>query len=106
MMNRMSLSIELSDKAERYLSALVETGLYGKTINEAAQRLLEEQLWKLIHDGSIKTGMEMQESSDPKCPNCGSPRIHAPDVMSSYDFICEDCERGFNLPVIGVTDAT
>ena len=38
----------------KYLQQLVDTGLYGKTKAEAAERLLSDEVKKLLQDGTLK----------------------------------------------------
>jgi hypothetical protein len=39
-----------------HLRRLVETGLYGKTVPEAAERLIAQGIERLMNDGVLKRG--------------------------------------------------
>lgn len=47
----MTVTIQ-NDKVELYLDALVRTGLFGHTRQEAARRLIERQLLRLLDEES------------------------------------------------------
>jgi hypothetical protein len=48
------LKLSSTPKMRRYLDALVEKELYGKTGTEVGQRLLEERIRGLIAEGTLK----------------------------------------------------
>jgi len=51
-----SITISTTPAVAAYLDDLVQTGLYGKTPSEAAERLVSRGLERLIHEGKLGTG--------------------------------------------------
>ncbi|HET9864079.1 MAG TPA: hypothetical protein VFP37_11590, partial [Steroidobacteraceae bacterium] len=48
-------AVPLSDAARHYLDLLVRTGFYGRTIEEAAERIVLAELRRMIQAGELKT---------------------------------------------------
>lgn len=46
--------ISTTPQVQRYLEALVATGLYGKNPSEAAERLVTREIERLVQEGSLK----------------------------------------------------
>ena len=49
----MELKVRTTARVVAYLEELVATGLYGKTHNEAADRLISQAIVQLVRDGTI-----------------------------------------------------
>lgn len=47
-------TVATTDMQRAYLSALVKTGLYGKSVPDAAERLIAAGLERLIKEGTIR----------------------------------------------------
>ncbi len=49
-----AVPISTTPQVQRYLEALVATGLYGKNSSEAAERLVTHEIERLVQEGSLK----------------------------------------------------
>jgi hypothetical protein len=47
--------LPLSDTAKHYLELLVRTGFYGRSIEEAAERIVLAELRRMISTGELRT---------------------------------------------------
>lgn len=49
-----TLELELSPQIVAYLEGLVATGLYGASVEEAAERVMCQEIRRMIKDGHIR----------------------------------------------------
>lgn len=58
------ITIEINPRIESFLIALVLTGLYGKTVQEAAERALSRGIESSIHSGLLRRGEHQWEKTE------------------------------------------
>ncbi len=89
-------NIPITEKAFAYLGKLLETGIFGCSNGEVAQRLIDAGIREAIKEGLIHEAF-IPSPAGLNCPNCSSPKIEKNEVMGPYDYSCMDCMQGFNL---------
>ncbi len=60
------LNLKVSEGLIEYLREIVATGLYGKTVQDAADRLISQSVDKLLDDGKIgpRHHFQLQDDDD------------------------------------------
>ena len=87
----------VSQRAISYLGQLVATGLYGKDVEEAMERLICEALRGLLKEGFLIRDVRPEQEPGVKCPHCGSPKLNDISGMGETEFQCMDCRNSFKL---------
>lgn len=84
----------ITKQMNAHLERLLETGLFGTTVEDVMERLLCERVRQLIESGELKwAGLE---SNGPRCARCGSPKITALEAMGNTTWQCQDCGTQFS----------
>ncbi len=53
-MNEVTIQFFTNSKVKRYLELAVQTGLYGQTIAEAAERIIAERIAEMVLNAEIE----------------------------------------------------
>jgi DNA-directed RNA polymerase subunit RPC12/RpoP len=87
-------SFELNTQESFYLKQLLVTGLWGSTLAEVLQRLLDDQLWQMLKEGRLVPAVV---DTREKCIDCGSPNLEPVKAMGAARVRCQDC--GITIPL-------
>lgn len=83
----------INPSVHAYLEQLLDSSLFGTTIEEVMERLICEQLRTLLKEGFLRS--LPPTPLGPRCPKCGSPKLNDISGMGVPEVQCLDCDHRF-----------